>query len=217
MNKKSIAVAASLLVVSAGAAAQQAPNFYAGISVGSTKGNLSASEIDGGLRAQNYVSPSTSVNNTDTAFRFAGGYRFSPIFSLEAYYTDLGEYSSSSKAGIQGVALPGTVDAKYKSTGFGVDAVLSAPLTEGFSIYGRAGVLRAKTEGAFSATGTIRLASAGAKVDKTAHTFGVGLQYDINKQFGVRLEAQRYNKLGDDSSGGELRINQYSLGGIINF
>ncbi len=216
--KKSILFASVVLSLGASAAfAQQASPFYGTASVGSTRGNLSSSDINAGLAASQYTSPSTSIKNTDTAFRIGAGYRFAPAFALEGYYVDLGKYSSSSTAGNL-AGFRGAADASYKSNGFGVDAVFTAPLANGFSIYGRAGVLRASTEGRFTSDGSvIRLTSTGAKVNTTAHTFGVGAQYDFNPQFGLRLEAQRYNKLGNGSTGGELRANVYSLGGVVNF
>jgi OmpA-OmpF porin, OOP family len=216
--KKSILFASVVLSLGVSATfAQQASPFYGTASVGSTQGNLSSSEINDGLTASRYTSPSTSIKNTDSAFRIGAGYRFAPAFALEGYYVDLGKYSSSSTAANL-AGFRGTADANYKSNGFGVDAVFTAPLANGFSIYGRAGLVRASTEGRFTSDGNIvRLTSAGAKVNTTAHTFGVGAQYDFTPQFGLRLEVQRYYKLGNGDTGGELKVNVYSLGGVLNF
>ena len=171
MIKKSLLICATVpLIFVAGAAFAEADSgFNIGISGGNTKANLSEGDLNALLRSQNYVSPTSSVNNTDTAYRFSGGYRFSPIFSLEAHYTDLGKYASESRALLVPNAGAGTLSAKYKTSGFGVDALLTAPLGSGFSIYGRVGVMRAKTEANFTSSGSI-FVSPTSRLDVSANT-----------------------------------------------
>jgi OmpA-OmpF porin, OOP family len=223
MNKKSISscIAASLLCVAGAAFAEGGDSgFNIGISGGGTRANLSEDDLNRSLIAQRYVSPTSSVKNTDNTYRISGGYRFSPIFSLEAHYTDLGKYSSESRATLVPNAGAGTVSAKYKTSGFGVDALVSAPLGTGFSIYGRVGLLRAKTEANFTSSGSI-FVSPTSRLDVTANTtaysYGIGAQYDINKQIAIRAEGQRYDKLGNDSTGGKLKLDVYTIGAVFSF
>jgi hypothetical protein len=144
----------------------------------------------------NSVSPASSVKNSDSAYRISGGYRFSPIFSLEVHHTDLGKYSSESKALLTPSAGASTLAAKYKTSGFGIDALVSAPLGTGFSIYGHIGLLRAKTEADFTSSGSIFVSATSrlnASANTTGYSYGIGAQYDINKQIGIRVEGQRYD------------------------
>ncbi len=225
MIKKSLCGAVALMLVS-GAALAQADSgltgFNAGISFGGTRANLSEGDLNRALTAQNYVSPSSSVKNSDNTYRISGGYRFSPVFALEAHYTDLGKYSSDSKALLATNVGAGTLSGKYKASGFGIDALLSAPLAQSFSIYGRVGVMRAKTEADFSSSGSIFVtpqadSRLSTSANTTAYSYGIGLQYDISKQIGIRAEGQRYNKLGNGRTGGELKLDVYSIGAVFSF
>ena len=223
MIKKSLLICATvplIFVASAAFAEGGDSGFNIGISGGSTKANLSEGDLNALLRSQNYVSPSSSVKNTDTAYRISGGYRFSPIFSLEAHYTDLGKYSSESRATLVPNAGAGTLSAKYKTSGFGIDALVSAPLGTGFSIYGRVGVMRAKTEANFTSSGSIFVSPTSrlnATANTTAYSYGIGAQYDINKQIGIRVEGQRYDKLGNNDTGGKLKLDVYTIGAVFSF
>jgi opacity protein-like surface antigen len=64
------------------------------------------------------------LNDTDTAVRILGGYRFHQHLAVEVAYTDFGT--------VQGV----------KGNAFEVDAVGSWPLADRFSIYGKLGFAR---------------------------------------------------------------------------
>ncbi len=220
MIKKSVFAAVSMLLVSGAALAEGDTGFSVSVAGGGTRANLSESDLNNLLRSQNYVSPTSSVSNTDSAYRIGAGYRLSPIFALEAHYTDLGKYSSESRALLVPNAGAGTLSAKYKSSGYGIDALVSAPLAQSFSIYGRVGVLRAKTEANFTSSGSIFVSPTSrldATANTTAYSYGIGLQYDISKQIAVRAEGQRYEKLGNDDTGGKLKLDVYTIGAVFSF
>ncbi len=220
MVKKSLVAAVSLLLVSGAALAEGESGFSVSIAGGGSRAHLSESDLNNSLISQNYVSPTSSVSNTDSTYRIGAGYRFSPIFALEAHYTDLGKYSSESRALLVPNAGAGTLSAKYKSSGVGLDALVAAPLAQGFSIYGRVGVLRAKTEANFTSSGSIFVSPTSrlnATANTTAYSYGIGLQYDISKQIAIRAEGQRYEKLGNDDTGGKLKLDVYTIGAVFSF
>lgn len=214
--KKTLSIVAVLLAVSAAGAvqAQSATPWYAGVSLGSSRSNVSAGEVNDFLRSLGYGAPSTAADDKDAAYKFLMGYRFSPVIAVEGFYADLGKYNTRSS-----VTTPfiGNVNADYKSKGFGVDVVLSAPITQEFSVYGRLGVIQAKTEGRFSSNGSIGLLANRGSKNKTGQHFGVGLQYDLNPALALRGEVETYRKLGDDTTGGELKVDVLSLGAIFRF
>ena len=214
--KKSLGIAAALLAVfSTGAAqAQSAPPWYVGASIGSSKSNVNAGEVNGFLRSLGYGSPATSADDKDQAYKFLVGYRFSPVVSVEGFYADLGKYNSRTTVT---TPFPGTVSADYKAKGYGIDLLLSAPISQEFSVFGRLGVMQAKTEASFGSTGSVLLAQNRGSKNKTGQHFGVGMQYDITPTVGLRGEVETYRKLGDDSTGGELKVNVVSLGAIFRF
>ena len=214
--KKTLSIVAALLAISAAGAvhAQSAAPWYAGVSLGSSRSNVSAGEVNDFLRSLGYGAPSTSADDKDAAYKFLIGYRFSPVIAVEGFYADLGKYNTRTS-----VATPfiGNVNADYKSKGFGVDVVLSAPITQEFSVYGRLGVIQAKTEGRFSSNGSIGLLANRGSKNKTGQHFGVGLQYDLSPALALRGEVETYRKLGDDTTGGELKVDVLSLGAIFRF
>jgi OmpA-OmpF porin, OOP family len=219
--KKLLSLAAIVLAVSAAGAANAQTNtpWYGGVALGSTKSNVDAGEVNDFLRAQNYQSPATSADNKDQLYKFSLGYRFSPFVAVEGFYADLGNYNTRSTASrlVNTTLVPGTVNADYKAKGYGVDLVLSAPMSQVFSVYGRLGVMQAKTEASFGSTGSIGLAFNAGSKNRTAQHYGVGLQYDISPAVALRGEVESFRKLGDDSTGGELKVDAFSVGAIFRF
>ena len=214
--KKVLGIAGAILAISvAGAAhAQSTTPWYGGVSAGSTKSNVNPGEVNDFFRSLGYGFPSTSAEDKDTFYKFLLGYRFSPVVSLEGFYADLGKYNTRTAVRAPFV---GTVNADYKAKGFGVDLVLSAPLTQEFSVYGRLGFLQAKTDATFSSAGSIGLLANRGSKNKVGQHFGLGLQYDLNPSLALRAEVETFRKLGDDTTGGELKVDVLSLGAIFRF
>lgn len=213
-NVLRIAAAVFAASVAGVAHAQSVTPWYVGGSIGSAKSNVNAGEVNDYLRSVGFGSPSTSADDKDTAYRFLLGYRFSPAVAIEGFYADLGKYNTRSN-----VTNPfvGTVNADYKAKGYGIDLVLSAPITPEFSVFGRVGVIQAKTEATFNSSGSVGLLFNRGSKNKTGQHFGVGLQYDINPSLALRGEVETYRKLGDDTTGGELKANTLSIGAIFRF
>lgn len=213
--KKILSIVTAVLAVSvAGIAHAQTAPWYGGVSLGQAKSNVDAGEVNDYLRTVGFGSPTTSGDNKDQVYRFLIGYRFSPVVAVEGFYADLGSYNTRSN-----VLTPfvGSVSADYKAKGYGVDVVLSAPVTKEFSVYGRLGVIQAKTEATFASSGSVALLLNSGSKNKTGQHFGVGLQYDLNPAVALRAEVETFRKLGDDSTGGELKVDVASLGAIFRF
>ena len=216
--KTILGIAAAVLVASAAgtvhAQSQNTTPWYAGGALGGTKSNVNAGEVNTYLRSVGFGSPSTSADDKDTAYRFLLGYRFSSAVSLEGFYADLGKYNTRSN-----VTNPfvGTINADYKAKGYGIDLVLSAPFTPEFSVFGRVGVIQAKTEATFNSSGSVGLLFNRGSKNKTGQHYGVGLQYDISPVIALRGEVETYRKLGDDTTGGELKADVLSIGAIFRF
>lgn len=213
--KNALNIAAVILSIATTSEAQaQSSPWYGGVSIGSAKSNVSPGEVNDYLGTLGFGSPSTSADDKDTTYKFLVGYRLSPTFALEGFYTDLGSYNTRSN-----VTNPflGTVNADYKAKGYGIDLVVSAPMSHVFSVYARLGIIQAKTEAIFNSSGSIGLLFNRGSKNKTGQHYGVGLQYDITPVLGLRGEVETYRKLGDDSTGGELKVDALSLGAILRF
>jgi OOP family OmpA-OmpF porin len=205
-------LAAAAAWAAAGTAQAQQTGFYVGAGVGQSKGtNVDANDVSNFLRDKGYTNPSSTADDRDTSYRLTAGYSLNPAVAVEAIYADIGRF------GTRSTVTNGTVSADYKAKGYGVDLVLSAPMSEQFSVFGRVGVLQAKTEADFRSSGVVVLNAGRGSTTKTAQHYGLGLQFNLTKAVALRAEVERFRKLGDDSTGGELQADAYSLGAIFRF
>ncbi|HJV96213.1 MAG TPA: outer membrane beta-barrel protein [Albitalea sp.] len=113
-----------------------------------------------------------------------GGYSFTPNFGLELGYADLGKFSSPA--------------GEVKGNGVFLDAVGTLPFTPNFSGLVRVGAFNGKTDSTLA--GSER---------GTSYKFGAGVQYDFNKNLGLRAEAERYRF---KAFGAKPSTDLYSIG-----
>lgn len=137
--------------------------------------------------------PVAPTDRKDTGFKLYGGYGFTPNFSLEYGYTDLGKFS--------------TANGSLKAKGFFADAVGTLPLGSQWSAIGRLGLFNASLEDRDSVDGD-------SKDRGTSLKLGAGLQYDLSKTTALRGEWEHY-KL--NTSVGKPAIDNYSLGVQFRF
>lgn len=118
-----------------------------------------------------------SCDAKDTAWRFFGGYQFHRNFAAELGYTDLGAATATA---------PGqSVD--FEATAWDLSAIGYWPIADQFSVFGRLGFYNSEVK----ATGS----GASGKKTTTDLTYGLGVQYDFTRNFGVRGEWQRYSDM----------------------
>ena len=48
-------------------------------------------------------------------------------------------------------------------------------------------------------------------------TYGLGVQWDINNQFGLRAEWQQYSSLGDDATTGQSDVEVIGVSALMKF
>lgn len=128
--------------------------------------NMSSVYVGGSLGQAKAKDSCSGCDDKDTTWGVFGGYRVNRYVAAELGYHDLGSY--------------GPIDANaWELVGVG-----SWPITDQFSVYGKLGGYRGKFEGA------------GASESNTDLTYGLGLQFDLNKNVGLRGEWQRYPSMG---------------------
>lgn len=138
-----------------------------------------------------YVAGGLGFNGDgETVWNLIGGYRLHRNFAVELGYTDLG------KTTINGHPLDSSaLDA----------AVLGIiPLNDSFSVYGKLGAYRgrAKGDGFDEKHGNI--------------LFGVGGEYAATRDFGVRVQWQRYSRFGGGGIGTRDE-DVFLLNGVYHF
>lgn len=216
MDVKLLASAGLVLGLTAGfiplAAAD--PGWYVGLSGGQSRADTDAGELDSTFRSLGFTSSST-VDKTDTGWKLFAGYQFNPYFAVEGGYVDLGKFSFSTTvtaapAGYTTGSLSGNVKTK---NGFLVDAVGIWPATDKVSVFGKLGLYSIKTElSASGPSGSLTESS----TDSNLH-WGIGAGYDFNKNFGARLEWERFNDVGNKDKTGEANVDLLSVGVVYKF
>jgi OmpA-OmpF porin, OOP family len=143
--------------------------FYVGAAIGQAQHKESCADVPSGA----------ICDDKDTAWRILGGWQLNRHFAAEIAYTDFGEIFLSA----------GGIEQTVEETAWELVAVGTYPFPEGFSLYGKLGLYRAKSEGRTN----IGISASDTNSDVT---FGVGGRYDFNRNVGVRVEWQRYSDVG---------------------
>jgi len=204
-----------LALVALFAATVAAPAFAGDVyvvgSVGQSTMDINKGELDSALTSAGATGVSSSLDKTDTAYKIQLGYQFNQYFAVEGGYVDLGKgtYSASFTGG--------SAHADAKASGVNIAAVGILPLGESFSLFGKLGFIDAKVETSVSANGPGGSASGSVSSTKWKNNWGVGATYNVNKQLGVRVEYEQFNKLGDSNTTGEADVNLLSAGVVYKF
>jgi OOP family OmpA-OmpF porin len=151
--------------------------WYVGAGVGQSNADDSVT-----IRSQ-----SVKVDDTDTAWKVFGGYRFNPNFGLELGWVDLGK-------------LAGNNAVDYELKGATLEAVGTIPLADNFDVFAKIGGFSWDSD----ASGAISKSDSG-----TDTTGGVGVGYHVNDRFGVRLEWERFDS--------DLQTDMYSVSATLGF
>jgi len=138
-----------------------------------------------------------SCDDSDTAYRVFGGYQFNRNLAIEGGYAPLGEISGNNL----------TLEANaWDLVGVGI-----WPLNPQFSIYGKLGFYNAEAKLSGPISG---------KKTTTDLTYGLGGQFNLNKNLGFRLEWQRYSGVESPTIAGvsgDSDIDVISLGALWKF
>jgi OOP family OmpA-OmpF porin len=145
-----------------------------------------------------------TCDEKDTAWRILGGYQINRNFAVELGFHQFGDASATA---------PGIGRLDFEANAFELVGLGAFPLGNQFSIYGKAGLYRGET----NVTGTVLGVPVDVKETNTDLTYGIGAQYDINRQLGIRLEWQRYTNMGDNATIGESDVDVMSLGLVFRF
>lgn len=197
MHLKHIVIALPLLGLSAtGLAAENSPikAFYIG-------GGGGQSEVD------DFCDGASNCDDTDTAWKIFGGYRFNPNIAIEAGYVDFGEFTASDT--IFGFSVTG----KAEVTGVTAHVLGILPVHERVSLMARAGTIYSDVD--------IKASGAGITVNEDDQSFafaaGLGAEFNITDQFALRAEYELFKDVGDDDETGESDVTLLSASALFRF
>jgi OOP family OmpA-OmpF porin len=185
MMKKHLLLATAALTLAGAASAQT----YVAVSVGASDHDLGC----GGA---------TVCDESGTAFKLLGGYRFAPNLALEGGYMSYGK-SKARDAGL-GIGLDTTVD------GFGIGGAFHHDFTPNWNFVARLGLAQMKAKLKATSGG-----ASGSDSDSSAQLYGgLGLGYKLNKQMSIDgawdFSRAKY-------SGEKLDVSALSLGLTFSF
>jgi OOP family OmpA-OmpF porin len=210
-------VAAGIVLVapsSGFAQAMQDRGWYIGGSLGQSKVDIDTGSLASDLAAGGINTTGFSTDEKDTGWKIFGGYKVNRNFAVEAAYMDVGNFDAKTTASIPSLgigATPLTLTFKVKDL-FNIAAVGILPITNQFSVFGKLGGYYAKTEIRASAVST-----ASNSDTNTNLFFGIGVGYDFTRNFGLRAEWERFNKVGDKEETFQGDVDFFSLGVVYRF
>lgn len=184
------------------------------------QGDLDQNLIDffgsGGLTVVDAVS---DLDDSDTGFGVAAGYQVNPYFAAELGYVDLGEWDYSAEGTVtDGLAdYPASFGLSQSAAGPVFSLLGIVPIGERFSVFARAGLALMSVDADADVTIDGIADSASAGTDRSNGMYGLGGEFSVSNRFGVRLEWNRYAKVGSEDITGDTDIDLISLGLRYNF
>ncbi|MFL6709823.1 MAG: OmpA family protein [Massilia sp.] len=164
---------------------------YIGAGVGQSRATIDQQRISRSLSANGATVTGFNTDERDVGYRLFVGKQLNTWLAVEAGYFDLGKFGFQSTTD-QGGVLNGEVGFR----GVNLDLVGQLPLSQRFSLLGRAGVQYAKTSAHISGNRLVTAANANPSENKSGARFGVGLEYKLSEALALRAEAER-NRVHD--------------------
>lgn len=189
-------LAISSLLACSGAQA----DFYAGLAGGQSRtGRELVQNRESTIT--NVTSVSTRFDADDAAWKAFAGWRFHRFIGVEAAYVDLGEHRMVTS--LTNLLGPGTVDISRRIKGPAAFVVASFPVHERLSLFAKAGVMRTELDATARLSGAVvfnpgdpseNIRKVSRRENVTA--YGLGLGWDVTPRWGLRLEWDRFAKVG---------------------
>ena len=144
----------------------------------------------------------STCDDTDTAWKIYGGLEVNEYISMEAGYANLGE-----------VEVSGAESGTAEVHGMTIQVIGSYVINPSFSLIGRGGMNILNLE----KNGTIAAPTNNVGDTDVAWSLGLGAQYNLSESVGLRAEWERYFKVGDEDTTGEVDIDLISASIVYTF
>jgi OOP family OmpA-OmpF porin len=135
-------------------------------------------------------------------YRLFGGFQLNRFAAVELGYQDMGK------------ATFGPTQLKAWAWDLSAIGMWGVPLTPGgmgLSVLGRLGVYNGELKAVTPSTG------AEVKHGTTDLTYGLGLQLDLSRVLGARVEWQRFSKMGGGGVGSKNDVDALTVGALLRF
>lgn len=188
-----------------------ADNFYVLGAAGQSHFENSKNAADDAVSANDSGGVPYDFKNNNLGYKLQLGYQVNPNFAVEGGYVDLGQQNYH-------VAYDtGDAKAKVRSRGLNVDTLGILPVNSEFSVFGKLGVIDAKTRYHIDGSDDDGEFADSREKYRWSPNFGVGANYAVNDETSLRLELERFEDIGSKSTTGEQNVDLVSLGVSYRF
>ncbi|MGH8174737.1 MAG: outer membrane beta-barrel protein [Steroidobacter sp.] len=170
----------------------------------------------GAINLRAVISPLSWPSDADhetSAWGIVAGYRIFRFAAVELNYLNLGTLKRQETLALGFPPFTSSVDIRHEleTSGPSVSGLGILPVTDSWELYLRAGVLFADME----ATSSIMGDSSSITFGSDSLLWGAGTQFNWGDHWSVRLDFQRFERVGEDNGVGEADIDLLSLGVIF--
>lgn len=140
----------------------------------------------------------------------SAGYHFSPIWAVEGGYTSISESNHTS--------ANGTGADTYSQSMWNAVAVGTYAVNDNFELFAKLGLGMVSAKLAVTGTTTLNgVANTSSTATTGSVIYGIGAQYNVSKQVGIRAQYESLGKSTYNSSYTGLDLTRASVGLVYNF
>jgi OOP family OmpA-OmpF porin len=184
--------------------------WYMGAGLGQSRATIDDARLIRSLTANGATMTSFTTDERDLGYKLFVGKQLNQYLSVEAGYFDLGKFSFDAAT-----SGNGTLHGEAGFRGVNLDLVGQLPLSERFSLLGRAGMQYARTSTHFSGNRLNAVTGPNASAKNWNNKLGLGLEYKLSEALAVRAEVERYRL--DDAIGNRGNVDLVSLSMLYKF
>jgi OOP family OmpA-OmpF porin len=220
-----LTVASALALGTAVAQADDTRGLYLGVNIGATKLDIDKNAYDAALNdalAQSGVtvtSATSSSSENDASFGVFAGYRILPYLAVEAEWMTLGTGKYEARGDVTNGETADTLrfNAETDSKGVAASALGIWPISRTWDVYARLGMIFATTTLTASARTNAASVNDNVSEDTQDMLYGVGATYHYSSTWGVRLDYQHFDGLGDSKTTGETNVDRLAASWVYSF
>jgi OOP family OmpA-OmpF porin len=179
--------------------------WYIGAGVGQSRATIDKNRLVNSLTASGAQVTAFTTDQRDLGYKLTLGKQLNRYVALEAAYFDLGKFGFHATTSRNGL-----LDGEAGFRGASLDLVGQLPLSERFSLLGRAGMNYAKTSTHFNGNRLSAVTNPNSSQSKFNAKAGLGLEYKFSEALALRGEVERYRV--NDAVGNRGDVDLYSLG-----
>ncbi len=190
-------------------AAAQDSYYYGGLAAGKSRSDIDGAGITASQGPAGLTISNLSRDSKDNAYKAFLGYQFNRNVGLEVGYFHLGQFKYDA------TTSAGNLHGQTNVQGANVDLVGTLPVSENFSLIGRAGVNWARSRGTYTGSAGFVPSNPTPSQREVNGDVGIGVQYAFSPSFLMRAEVERFRY--NDAVGHHPDANLYSVSLVVPF